>query len=270
MTHPLLRSLSSALPPLLLLLAPATFAQDAGTPAVAAAPDKTQKLLEQIDERSRTFGDYRAVVQAEVKRASGKSRRQLQLYRRDTENKLVLLITAPKTEAGKGYLNAEENLWFYDATIGRWERRTAREAVGGTDGRPDDFDQTHWAKNFNATAAGQEKLGAVQTELIDLRAKDGAQVAYTQVKLWVDAKNGNVLKQQDFSENGKLLRTVLSPKWKKVHSPSKKGDFYYAEQTVIYDELEKENSTRFTVSQIDLRPLQPSVFTKGWLEARSR
>ncbi len=231
--------------------------------------DQMIQILATLDERSSSENDYQAVVFAELTRGKDASVRQLQLFRRDKDQKLMLLITAPKTEAGKGYLSEGNNLWVYDPTVGRWERRTVREAIGGTDGRRGDFDQTRWATQYVPTYVGRENLGTFETEVIHLEAKKGEDVAYPVMKLWVDKKTSNVLKREEYAESGKLLRRVLLPKWRKLRGGTKE-EFWYPEQTLIYDELERGNWSRFTIKAVDLRPLGANVFTKAWLEGKSR
>jgi outer membrane lipoprotein-sorting protein len=194
-------------------------------PPALLSTEKMSQVLEALDERSRNYGDYRALVFAELTRGKDFTVRELQLFRRDTHEKLMLLITAPKTEAGKGYLSEGTNLWVYDPTVGRWERRTVREAIGGTDGRRGDFDQTHWATQYVPTYVGREKLVAFETDVIQLKVKSGQDVAYPVMKLWVDRATSNVLKREEYSESGKLLRRVLLPRWRKVRNEARGKDF---------------------------------------------
>jgi hypothetical protein len=66
------------------------------------------------------------------------------------------------------------------------------------------------------------------------------------------------------------LRTAYYPKWKKVFSESKGADVWYPEEFRFYDEVEKENSTLVMVKNIDLHALESNLFTKAWLESKSR
>ena len=66
--------------------------------------------------------------------------RWMVVYRRDADNKFIILFTKPKEEAGKGYLKIDKNLWMYDPNTGKWERRTERERIAGTNSRREDFD----------------------------------------------------------------------------------------------------------------------------------
>jgi hypothetical protein len=55
-----------------------------------------------------------------------------------------------------------------------------------------------------------------------------------------------------------------------VASPSKGGDVWYPEEMRFFDEIEKGNQTLVLIKEIDLRPLEANLFTKAWLESRSR
>ena len=77
--------------------------------------------------------------------------------RRDADEKLMLLFTKPQTEAGKGYLRIDKNLWYYDPSIGKWERRTDRERIAGTDSRREDFDQSKLAAEYDPAFEDEEK-----------------------------------------------------------------------------------------------------------------
>ena len=68
----------------------------------------------------------------------------------------------------------------------------------------------------------------------------------------------------------RLLRTAYYPKWKKMYSPSKKGDVWYPEEIRFYDEVEKANQTLVLISSVDPNPLPQNLFTKAWLESKSR
>ena len=86
----------------------------------------------------------------------------------------------------------------------------------------------------------------------------------------IDKDTKNVLKREEYASSGRLLRTAYFPKWKKVFSASKKADVWYPEESRIFDEVEKENSTTMVVRNIDLKELDSTVFSKAWLESKSR
>jgi outer membrane lipoprotein-sorting protein len=243
----------------------------AALPAGALTQKETDDLVHLVDERQRSQGDYKALCYMEAKEKDKTDVvYELVVYRRQADQKLVMLFTKPKSEAGKGYLRIDKNLWLYDPSTGKWERRTERERIGGTDTRRGDLDESRLAEEYDATFEADEKLGAYTAHRILLRAKEGVDVAFPQVRLWVDAATGNVLKRQELALSGRLMRTGYYPRWKKVYSESKKADVWFPEEMRFYDEIEKANSTLMLIRQIDLRPLAANMFTKAWLESKSR
>jgi hypothetical protein len=252
----------------LLPLAPARAAAPALDPAT---PEGLLAVLKTVDERQRNQGDWKALCYLEVKeRGKTDQVQELLVFRRDADDKQMFLFTKPKAEAGKGYLRIEKNLWMYDPATGRWERRTERERIGGSDTRRSDLSESNLAVEYDGKFEGAEKLGSYQSWKITLSVKPGVDVAYPVVKLWIDQASLNVLKEQDLALSGKLMRTIYRPRWKKIYSASKKGDVWTPEEIRIFDEIEKENQTLVVIKEIDLRPLEPNLFTKAWLESRSR
>jgi hypothetical protein len=242
-------------------------------PAVprALSPEELKKVIATVDDRQRNSGDWKALCYMEAKE-KGKTDvvYELLVYRRDEDDKQMFLFTKPKSEAGKGYLRLEKNLWMYDPATGRWERRTERERIGGTDTRRGDLDESRLAEEYDAAWVGEEKLGVYAVDRVKLTVKAGVDVAFPVVELWIDKPTLNVLKRQEFALSGKLMRTAYYPRWKKIFSASKKADVWYPEEMRIFDEIEKGNSTLILIKEIDLRPLEANLFTKAWLEAKSR
>jgi outer membrane lipoprotein-sorting protein len=250
---------------LALLVAPAL------SPTAALTPEQTAQVIRTIDERQRNSGDYKALAYMEAKEKSKTDVvYELTVFRRDEDQKLMFLFLAPKSEAGKGYLRIDKNLWFYDPGTGRWDRRTERERIGGTDTRRGDLDESRLAEEYDAVWEADEKLGKFDVNRILLKVKPGVDVAFPSIRLWVDAATQNTLKRQEMALSGKLMRTSYYPRWKKVYSESKKADVWYPEEMRFFDEIEKANQTLILLKQLDLRPLPANIFTKAWLESKSR
>lgn len=235
------------------------------------SPEELKSLLVEIDERQRNGGDYKALAYIEQKeKDKADVVRELVIYRRDNDDKLMLLFVKPKSEEGKGYLRLEKNLWSYDPSTGKWDRSTERERIGGTNSRRSDFDESRLAEEYDATFDAEERLGKFEVFHLTLKAKEGVDVAYPVVQLWVDQTTRNILKRQEFALSGRLMRTAYYPKWQKLFSPSKKAEVYFPGEIRIYDEVEKSNSTLVLFKSIDLSSLTANLFTKAWLESKSR
>ena len=230
-----------------------------------------KKLVLEIDDRQRNGGDYKSLTYIERKeRGKNTVVYEAVIYRRDKDDRFMILFLKPKSERGKGYLRVDKNMWMYDPTVGRWERRTERERIGGTDSRRNDFDESNLATEYDAKYVKAGKLGRFGTHKLELTARTGVDVAFPKLVLWVDAATSNVLKRQEYAASGRLMRTTYTPKWQQVFSKSKKESVWVPKEIRIFDEIEKGNSTVVLIKQTDLNALPRNIFTKAWLESKSR
>ena len=240
------------------------------TPAAAMTEAEVGAMLRRIEDRQRNAGDFKARVYIEQTERDGNDRAyEAVTYRRDADDKLMILFLEPRTEAGKGYLRIGRNLWMYDPAVGKWERRTERERIGGTDSRRADFDAPRYTEQFDGAFVAAETLGRFAVHHIRLMARKGVDAAYPTVDVWIDSASENVLKQEERALSGRLMRTLYYPKWHKAERAGG-GALYYPNEIRIFDEVERGNRTLLVVRQIDLEPLPANLFTKAWLESKSR
>lgn len=237
----------------------------------AASKDELTDLLKVVDERQRNQGDWRSQIYMEQKEKDKVDVvYEAEVFRRSADQRFMILFTKPKASQGQGYLRIDKNLWFYDPAVGKWERRTERERIGGTNSRRSDFDESRLAEEYDPEDNGEEKLGVYTAQVLTLKGKPGLDLAFPVIKLWVDKDSKNVLKRQEFALSGRLLRTSYYPKWKKAYSESKKADVWYPQEIRFFDEVEKANSTLILIRTVDFKPLPANLFTKAWLESKSR
>jgi hypothetical protein len=229
------------------------------------------ELLKHVDDRQNSNGDWRASAYLEQKEKDKVDVvYETEYYRRSQDQKFMILFTKPKSSAGQGYLRIDKNLWFYDPAVGKWERRTERERIGGTNSRRSDFDESRLAEEYDPTDEGEEKLGVYTAQKLLLKGKSGLDLAFPVIRIWIDKATKNVLKRQEYALSNRLLRTSYYPKWKKVFSESKKTDVWYPEEIRFYDEVEKANQTLVLIRGVETKPLPANLFTKAWLESKSR
>jgi outer membrane lipoprotein-sorting protein len=245
-----------------------------GLPRLAHAaltPAEMLQRLKAVDDRQKNNGDWRAVAYLEQKEKDKVDTvYETEFYRRSEDQKFMILFTAPKSSAGQGYLRLDKNLWFYDPSVGKWERRTERERIGGTNSRRSDFDESRLAEEYDPKDEGEEALGKYHALKLFLTGKPGLDLAFPTIRIWIDKDTNNILKRQEYALSGKLLRTSYYPKWKKIYSPSRKGDVWYPEEMRFFDEVEKANSTLILIKAVDPNTLPANLFTKAWLESKSR
>jgi len=254
-----------------LLLATLLFSGSALTAAKPLSQTETNELVKLVDERQRNSGDYTSLAYVkETERKQEPKVFQAVVYRRDADDKFMILFTKPKEEAGKGYLKIDKNLWMYDPSTGKWERKTERERIGGTNSRRGDFDESRLSDEYDATYEGEGTIGSFKAHKVNLVAKKGIEVSYPILNLWIDQDSKNILKREESSLSGKLMRTSFYPKWSKKFSASKKADVWIPEEIRIFDELEKGNSTVVLIKETDLKSLDANIFTKAWIESKSK
>ncbi len=233
--------------------------------------EQADALIKEVDERQRNSGDYKSLcIVKETERKKEPRLFQAVVYRRDEDNKFMILFTKPKEEAGKAYLKIDKNLWNFEPGTGKWERRTEREKLAGTNSRRSDFDESRLSEEYNTKYEGPDKIGRYQVYKLKLTAKEGVDVAYPILSIWVDQKDRNLLKREEYSLSGKLMRTAYYPDWDNKFSPSKKSDVWIPKEIRIFDELEKENTTVVQIKETDLGKLEENIFTKAWIESKSK
>jgi hypothetical protein len=245
----------------------------AGRATAAAAPTRAElvDLLKLVDLRQNSNGDYRSLIyMVQKEKDKVDVAYQAEVLRRSQDQKFIILFLQPKSQEGQGYLRVDQNLWFYDPSVGRWERRTERERIGGTNSRRSDFDESRLALEYDPTWVGEGKLGKYDTLELSLQGKDGIDLAFPVVKLWIDKDSKNILKRQEYALSNRLMRTSYYPKWSKIYSESKGADVWFPQEIHFFDEIEKENATHIVVKSVDLKALPENVFTKAWLEEKSR
>lgn len=228
--------------------------------AFAQTPDFDAMLVE-LDERT-TFGDGDfSAVYTIISETPGEEREvtQARLFRRDVNDQFLILILQPEVQRGQGYLQVDENVWFYDPESRKFERTTIRENIQGSDAQNADLDQNSFSDDYEVVDWQEGTLGSFDVWILDLEATN-SDVAYDKVKLWVRKDVTLVLKQEDYSVNGRLMRTSLYPRYERV------GEKLLPKQVLIVDELNEGERTQLTMSDATTRTIPDSVFSKAYLE----
>ncbi|MCY1016173.1 outer membrane lipoprotein-sorting protein [Pyxidicoccus sp. MSG2] len=248
----------------LLLSLPASAADTQKAPAPSA-----EEVLRLIDKRLSFASDYKGVVRMrEIRKDGVEMAIELQVYRRDSHQDLIFLITQPKHMAGGGFLRIGKNLWEYNPVIGQWERTTRRGNIVGTIACEADFDRSRLAEDYDATDEAPETVNGTVFRKLLLKAKPGSEVAFPVMRLWVDADH-NIVKRVGHAPSGKVLRTDLIRGYQRVKDPVS-GNLVYHYKEVL--EMESEEGTRLVVryEDVELAPLSANIFTKAWIEGRTR
>lgn len=242
-----------------------------------AIPDNVASALLQKAEDSTAFygTDFTASYEVvQQKPGEGRSVTNATIYRRDNDAKWTILITAPLKDKGKGYLQTDSNIWFYDPADRRFTFSSSKDKFQGTNANTSDFAPQHYKRDYNIESTEEVKLGNFDCVLFTLKAKTKS-VDYPAIKLWVTKNDGLMRKKEDYSLSGQKLRTTAVPSYQKVDGNGR--TYQIPVRMVIQDNLKGKKingkmnyeSTTISISNAVLAKQDDAVYTKPYLELRS-
>ena len=231
----------------------------------SAAELDYNRILKSIDKLSSfKTTDFSAVMTMVTEDPEkGVDKKVVQQFRRDKDDKFLMLIEEPDVQKGQGYLRINDNLWFYDPESRKFSHTSLKENFSNTDAKHSDFGRSSLAEDYTVTGNTEGKLGKYDIYILDLKAKTN-EVTYPYVKLWITKKNYLVLKASDYSLTKRLLRTSYFPKYAKV------GNNYTPSVMIFVDNLVKGKKTQISIKNISIDKLPDSVFTKSYVERVNR
>jgi outer membrane lipoprotein-sorting protein len=192
------------------------------------------------------------------------------IFRRDAEEKYVIVILKPEINKGQGYLKLGETLWFYDPDSRRFNSTSSKERFQNTNARNSDFTRSTLAEDYNVLQGERVKLGRFDCWLLHLQANND-EVTYPIMKIWI-SDDGLLRKTEDYSLSNQLLRTTAIPSYQLV------GDKFVPNKILFIEELEGtvingefiHSKTQITITKPSLQDLPNSVYSKKFLEDISR
>lgn len=185
------------------------------------------------------------------------------MFRRDNEDKFVFVFLEPPIQQGQGYLQVDENIWFYDPESRKFTHSSLRENLEDSEARNSDLRQSSLSTDYEVAATDSGTLGRYQVHIIELSAVHD-EVSFPAVKLWVRTDNNLVLKVENYSLSGRLMRSDYFPNYVRIE------DRLIASRALFVDELRPGERTQMTLTDTSLATLPDSVFTKSYLERVNR
>jgi len=234
---------------------------------IFAAP-KGIDILRKIDEIEEMTTDIRAKVNIAQTKNGQTKKIELLYYRRDADDAFLMVMIAPETDKGNGYLRVKDNIWMYRQNTRTFQIINRDEPIGGSDAKANDFEKRKITELYAAQkdASGnevtEEKLGAVDVYKVEVKAKVN-DVDYPKKIYWVRRDNSLRLKEQSFSNSGTLMQTAYYMNYTIVD-----GRYVPVKQLFI-DEFEKGNKSLVEISGISTSKL-PDIFNKAYLENLSK
>lgn len=226
---------------------------------------EAKNILAQLDDLGNFPGkDFTALFTIVSEKPGEKqSVTQVRVFRRDTKKQFTILIMLPEANKGQGYLREEDNVWFYDPSSRKFSHSSVKENLQNTEAKNSDFTAGSLADDYEITAITEGTIGKYPVWIFDLKAKTN-EVAYDRVLLSILKDRIMVLKREDYSLNGRLMRTTLYPKYVEVAGK------LLPSQTLIIDEINKGEKSQITMAEQSVEKLPDKVFTKAFLEQVNR
>lgn len=230
--------------------------------------DSAQDLLLAVDELI-VFNDSDISAEYKImKRDPGGASTTdvMTIFRRDREDKFMILILEPAIDKGKGYLKIDNNLWLYDPVGRNFTFTSARERLQNSSARISDFTRSNYSKDYRNIDSYSEKLGVWDCTVLELEAVNN-EVSFPQIKMWISDDN-LIRKMEDYSLSGQLMRVTAFPQYQKIDNkwlPVKQVILDYFRSKMINGRTEYERTT-ISISRPSIAQLPNSLFTKEYLE----
>ncbi len=228
-------------------------------------------IVKQIDDHQHLGSDISAkAVLTQQKVGQGIKIFESIYYRRDKDDSFLIVMTAPDSEKGNGYLRVGDNFWMYRQNTRTFQHINRDESISGTDAKGGDLETRKLADLYkpevdtnNKETLNEEMLGKKEVYKFTLIGKVN-DVTYPKQIYWVEKSTFLPLKIQSYSLSGTLMQSSYYPKYTIV------SEKYVLLQGIFVDEFEKGNKTILDLSGISLTSIEDSVFTKGYLENLSK
>ncbi len=227
-----------------------------------AVSDKAFDILEETDKTLAYHGDYSATVSLVVEKpGKPKESMQYKIFQRTDDDLMTMVQLFPEADKGTGYLMNGDNIWVYDPIGRKFTHTSLKESLGDSDVDLNDLDRSDndWKKHYEVDAYSEGTLGKYEVHIITLHAIT-IEPSYAYTTYYIRKDVPLMLKQENFSNSRRLMRTVLLPKYTKVPAG------YVPTQVINKDEINKGENTQTIISDLSFDKLPDSIFTKAYLE----
>ena len=233
-------------------------------PVFGAEPD-FRAMLEEIDAQNTFEGTDFSCLYTFVSEKPDEDTCvfKARMFRRDADDKFLILILDPPVQKGQGYLMIDDNLWFYDPESRKFSHSSLKENMQDSEAKNSDMQASSLAQDYSIKSHSEGKLGKYPVYILDLEANNN-EVTYPRLKLWIRQDRALVLKTANYSLSGRLMRTAYYPNYVRVQ------DRLIPSKMLFVDELKKGEKTQVTIKEASVADVPDTVFTKSYLERVNR
>ncbi len=229
-------------------------------------------ILEKMDEVERLGEDITVkIVLTETRVDQGVKVHEGVYYRRDRDDAYLIIITAPESAKGNGYLRVGDAMWMYRRHTRTFQMMARGQKIEGSDADASDLETRKYSDLYEPALdeqgdelVSEETLGKAEIPVyrmeVNAKVRD---VDYPKKVYWVRQDNFLKLKEASYALSGTLAQTSYFPQYTQIE-----GRYVPAKQLFI-DEFEGDK-TLVELSGISLKPIDDHVFTKAYLESLSK
>jgi outer membrane lipoprotein-sorting protein len=236
-----------------------------GAQNLSEIADKTAFAGERLDAlyEAMNYGnsDFSATMTLVVEKPNETTRNlQYKYFSRPEREQFTMVQINPPAGKGTGYLVEDDNFWIYDPEGRKFTHSSLKENIESSDRKASDMvNRNEWRDDYRVTGLTEGRLGAYPVWIIAVDAIS-SRPAYAKVTYHIRKDIPLLLKQEDFSAAGRLMRTTLVPRYSRV------GTHYVTAQIIVRDELNPGEQTQQVLSDMSFARLPDMVFTKAYLE----
>lgn len=241
-----------------LMLTTYVFAQNVS----ASDKEKAFSILEKTDDVLAYHGDYSATITFQITKPNKPNENlRYRIFERTDKELMTIVQIFPEADKGKGYMRDGDNLWAYDPISRKFTHSSLKEELGDSSVKIDDVNRSdnHWKEDYDIADFKEGTLGKYSVYIITVNAIS-INPSYAKTTYYIEKSQNVVMKQEDFSSSGRLMRTILMPKYTSVPSG------LIPVQTIIKDEINVGEQTQQVISDLTFDKLPDTIFTKAYLE----
>lgn len=186
-------------------------------------------------------------------------RHRLRIFRRDREEQSLWVMVEPQAQRGQATLISQDNIWYYDPESRQTVHESLRSDIGDLDIRNEDIQAPSYSRDYRIVSVEESTLGEHPVAILTLEAQNDS-VSFPTVKLWVTQAQSLVLKEEEYSLSGRLMRTTQYGLYQEIDNkrvPTK---------ILFVDELNDGQRTLAQAEDISIQDLDDHIFTRAFLE----
>ncbi|MDD2721112.1 MAG: outer membrane lipoprotein-sorting protein [Gallionella sp.] len=167
----------------------------------------------------------------------------------------------PARFKGSKLLQVERNMWLTRPGLSKPIPISSRQRMSGQASNGD-IAATNYAKDYDATLGGAERLDDEPCHVLDLTSKN-RRTTYDKIRYWVSEKRGVGVKAEFYSVSGKLLKTARFEYGNTIEYQGRRIPFI--SRMKIRDAVQDEETT-MDFGTVTVRRIPAAEFDLGQLQ----